>query len=129
VLGFDAFEFAHEVVELEVGDGGLVEDVVEVFVVANFFAEGVEFFLDGGGDAWGGHASTMVKAGSNFFAGSTRSMQSRKAPPAAARLFCFLWAVSDLLQLDVAALNKADDIAEMVVILGFVEGGVPDCRS
>jgi len=56
VLGFDALEFAHEVVELKVGDGGLVEDVVEVLVVADFFAKGVEYFLDGGG-----HASTMVK--------------------------------------------------------------------
>jgi hypothetical protein len=56
VFGFEALEFAHEVVEFGVGDRGLVEDVVEVLVVADFFAEGFEFFLDGVG-----HASIIVR--------------------------------------------------------------------
>ena len=46
--GFEALELAHEVVILGVGDGGFVEYVVEVLVVADLVAEGVDFVLDVG---------------------------------------------------------------------------------
>ena len=58
VVGFEALQLAHEVVEVGVGDRRLVEDVIEVLVVADLVAEGVDLFLDGVG-----HTSIMVITG------------------------------------------------------------------
>ena len=51
----DFLQLNHELVELGVGNLGIVEDVVEIFVVADFFPEGVDLLFDpfgGGGHDW-----------------------------------------------------------------------------
>ena len=57
VGSFEALQLADEIVVFGVGDGGLVEDVIEVLVVADFIAEGVDFLLDVG------HAEDHGKTG------------------------------------------------------------------
>ena len=47
VVGFEALQLAHEVVEVGVGDRRLVEDVIEVLVVADLVAEGVDLAAEG----------------------------------------------------------------------------------
>jgi hypothetical protein len=44
VLGFQILEPLHQPVEGRVGDFGIVGDVIEVFVAANFFAQALDLF-------------------------------------------------------------------------------------
>ena len=57
MLGFQVLQLLHQLVEVEVADFRLVEDVVEVFVVADFFAEGVDLFS---GVFCGGHRGRII---------------------------------------------------------------------
>jgi len=46
MLGLQVFELPHQLVEFGVADLGLVENVIEGFVVANFLAERADPFLE-----------------------------------------------------------------------------------
>src|SRR5215470_13686796 len=48
VLLFQSFQLVHQLVKFGVGDFGSVEHVVEVLVVADLFAEGVDLFVERG---------------------------------------------------------------------------------
>ena len=52
IFFLDALKLAYEVVVLGVGDGGLVEDVVEMLVVTDLVAEGVEFIEFRNANSW-----------------------------------------------------------------------------
>ena len=46
VLGFQILQLLHQLVEIGVADFGIVEDVIEVFVVANLLAQSLYLFFD-----------------------------------------------------------------------------------
>ncbi len=52
VLGLKVFELLHQLVEIQIADLGLIEDVIEIFVVANLFAESFDLLF---GVFWGRH--------------------------------------------------------------------------
>ena len=45
MLGFELLQLVHQLVEFGVGDLGIVEHVVAVFVVADFLAQGFDFLF------------------------------------------------------------------------------------
>lgn len=46
MLRFEVFELLGQLVEFEVADFGLVEDEIEIFVMTNQIAEGLDLLLD-----------------------------------------------------------------------------------
>jgi hypothetical protein len=46
MLAFQVFQLLHQLVEFGVAEFGMVEDVVEMLVVANFLAQGLDLFLE-----------------------------------------------------------------------------------
>ena len=46
MLGFEVLQLLHQLVEFGVADFGIVEDVIEIFVVADFFAQSLDLFFD-----------------------------------------------------------------------------------
>src|ERR1700688_3892685 len=46
ILGLKVFQLPHQLVELGAAVLRMVEDVIQIFVVANFFAEGFDLFFD-----------------------------------------------------------------------------------
>ena len=52
MLGLEILQLLHQLVEVGVADFGIVENVVEVLVVANLFAQSVNLFFD---VFYGGH--------------------------------------------------------------------------
>ena len=46
VLGFEVLQLLHQLVEFGIADFGIVENVIEIFVVADLFAKGFDLFFD-----------------------------------------------------------------------------------
>jgi hypothetical protein len=46
MFGLQVFQLPHQLVEFGVGNLGLVDNVIQVFVVADFLTEGVDLLLD-----------------------------------------------------------------------------------
>ena len=47
MLGLELFELVHQLVEVGVGEFGIIEDVIEIFVMTDFFAQRIRSFCRG----------------------------------------------------------------------------------